>query len=60
MKRVIALTVAALLTLPAAPVPAWAGAVGRHHLLVVAADGRPGAFASVQAALDYLGGWWPK
>ncbi len=52
MKRFIALTVAALLTLLAAPGTAWAGAARRHHLLVVSQDGRPGTFGSVQAALD--------
>ncbi len=31
-----------------------AGAAGRHHLLVVSQDGRPGTFGSVQAALDVV------
>jgi Pectinesterase len=48
----IAVAMAALLALLAAPGTAWAGAVRRHHVLVVAQDGRPGTFASVQAAID--------
>ena len=53
MKRAICLALASLLTLLAAPGTAWAGAARRHHLdLVVSQSGRPGTFASVQAALD--------